>query len=304
MKHNRMLSIVIATLGEKSLCNTLECISQSTLIPLEVILCIPMRESYKLERYKFPDLNVRVINLNRCGQVYQRSEGLKACKGGIVLQMDDDVEFAPNVLNIMFTKLLALGPGHAIGPVFCDLCTDIPFNDVAIPKHGTFSSLFVSMYLCLVGGLPWGVRQYGAYSNRCFVQGVRSDRMSDEVFQVSWLAGGFVMSHREDLVLHDFYPFEGKAFYEDILHARAREGINVKHSILRDVRVRTGLSSLDNPTVIRVMSNLINVTYRRWLIGSILGCSRFILFFSLGVDFIVSILKSIKRRLVSLFSRP
>jgi len=47
-------------------------------------------------------------------------------------------------------------------------------------------------------------------------------------FDVEWLAGGCVM--RKNLVLEDFYPFAGKAFYEDMIHSwhLTRRGIALK----------------------------------------------------------------------------
>lgn len=47
-------------------------------------------------------------------------------------------------------------------------------------------------------------------------------------YEVEWLPGGCVLHHRENLILEDFYPFVGKAFAEDLFHARLLRINNVR----------------------------------------------------------------------------
>ena len=43
--------------------------------------------------------------------------------------------------------------------------------------------------------------------------------MKTEYLQVDWLPGGCVMHKKQNIILYDFYPFEGKAYCEDLIHS-------------------------------------------------------------------------------------
>jgi hypothetical protein len=41
----------------------------------------------------------------------------------------------------------------------------------------------------------------------------------EDLVKTEWLIGGCVVCRREDLVLDCYYPFEGKAYSEDVIHS-------------------------------------------------------------------------------------
>jgi hypothetical protein len=39
------------------------------------------------------------------------------------------------------------------------------------------------------------------------------------LYDVEWLAGGCVLHYKENLVMENFWPLPGKAYYEDVVHS-------------------------------------------------------------------------------------
>lgn len=85
----KLLSVVIATLGGGSLKKTIEHLNAGSVVPFEILICIPMENSAKVDDLFFD--NVRVIKTACSGQVSQRSVGFKRSTGRFVLQLDDDM---------------------------------------------------------------------------------------------------------------------------------------------------------------------------------------------------------------------
>ena len=207
------LSVVIATLGDDILANTIACLNQGHSIPFEILVCIPEDESSRVE--KLTQENVKIIKTPCRGQVAQRVYGLQHISRPMVLQLDDDVVLGPDDLRLLVQKLGQLGHGHALAPLFRRLST----GQYVTEYHAGVSGWLHSLYASLICGAPWGIKRMGVISPAGIAFAVDPRYCEPGLFETQWLPGGCVICHREDLVTEDYYPFAGKAFCEDLAHS-------------------------------------------------------------------------------------
>ena len=111
-------SVVIATLGGSTLKKTINCINSSSVIPKEILICIPFDEKENVDQLEGD--NIKILITKARGQVAQRAEGFENATGVFVLQMDDDVVFDTIAIEEMMILLMQLGQKYVVGPVFCD----------------------------------------------------------------------------------------------------------------------------------------------------------------------------------------
>ena len=50
--------------------------------------------------------------------------------------------------------------------------------------------------------------------------------------ETDWLPGGCVLSYRTDLITEAFFPFQGKAYCEDIIHSLLRKRRGTRHWVV------------------------------------------------------------------------
>lgn len=225
-------SVVIATLGGPTLSETVECLLASECTPREILICIPEQERSRVDGLQAVP-RVRIISTRARGQVVQRAAGFAEATGELVLQCDDDVSFPPSVIGSLIGSLVALGRRHVVGPVFCCSTSRAPLGHFAIGLRGSFANL----YFHLAAGLPWGKGRLGRFSSTTCAISVDPAHVDGAVVDVDWLAGGFVLGWKEDLIGVDFYPFPGKAYCEDLLHARERARMGLAHHVVIPARV-------------------------------------------------------------------
>ena len=82
------LSVVIPTLGGTQLADTINALQDSSIRPMEILICIP-NSCELLADIDLTD-NIKIIRTKKKGQVYQRLIGFNSAKGDYVLQLDDD----------------------------------------------------------------------------------------------------------------------------------------------------------------------------------------------------------------------
>tara|TARA_B100001540_G_C15571187_1_gene535018 strand:- start:361 stop:750 length:390 start_codon:yes stop_codon:yes gene_type:complete len=49
--------------------------------------------------------------------------------------------------------------------------------------------------------------------------GVDPNFMFNDIFISEWLPGGCVLHYKKNLIFKNYYPFEGKAYSEDLIHS-------------------------------------------------------------------------------------
>ena len=245
-------------------------IRESRFQPTEVLLCVPEREASKLLR--FSDSLVKVVTTKNSGQVSQRAEGLKLASGNIVAQMDDDIILDVDTLGSAVRYLTNLGPGNVLGPVFKDLETeDLSQADVKILKG------IRRWYLINIGRLPKTSSIFGAFSSLTCTTGINLKNLNRSLIPVMWLPGGFVLSFKQDLITSNFYPFFGKAYYEDLIHSQLRLRRAIRHYVACDIIVKTAIATNNNrnsKSIDELTLEILNFSVHRWRVARRLGAGR------------------------------
>ena len=203
------LTTVIATLGRDSLVDAVEALNRGTIVPDEILICIPANEFNRVSKLNFP--NVKIITTDKKGQVSQRLVGFKNATHDTVMQLDDDVCVGKYCIESLLKTLEDEGPLVAVAP--CLLCMST--GDSAF-KINEKSKLLAIYYLLINGKAGF---QPGTIGLSGVGFGVDPQAISTRIFNAEWLPGGCVMHKRENLVLADFYPFKGKAYNEDLIHS-------------------------------------------------------------------------------------
>ena len=220
------LSVVIPTLGGESLRETIEQLNRGTLIPAEILVCIPEEEAFRVENLFIH--NVVVVKTNIRGQVAQRAIGFAFAKHKMVLQLDDDVLLNEGAVQELAEALYQLGPGNALAPVYFDAATGRCIHEA----RSGLSGYLMSLYYYVVCGAPWSVKRMGDVTTIGLCFGVDSDYCGSKYFETEWLPGGCVLCFREDLIEENYFPFVGKAYSEDLIHSFLRKSIGIRHWVI------------------------------------------------------------------------
>lgn len=220
------VSVVIPTLGGGQLINTVTKLNNGEFVPAEILVCIP--KEFNMD-FNLPSNTVLIITPEK-GQVFQRALGFKNSIQPFVLQLDDDVELASDSFKMLYDKLTSLGVHNAVAPIWIDSITQ---NAVHKYKSGLIS-IFENMIIYFVIGAPWGIKRMGTVSKSGVNYGVDKNFMKDELLRVDWLPGGCVMYYKQDLYCENYYPFQGKAFSEDLIHSFILRNNGVNLFVVRD----------------------------------------------------------------------
>jgi len=200
-----MLSVVIPTLGGSQINDTILAIQRSTQTPDEILICIPQSHELLLE----DDLvnMVKIIRTHKGGQVFQRSVGFCAAQGDFVLQLDDDVILEVDCIERLMDFLNGTDEKSSIAPVF--------YNKHGLsPVSYDHTSFFRKSLYLLLNGTPEFQSGKISLSGVGFVFDAK-----DKISEVDWIPGGCALHKRQNLVLEDYYPFDGKAYSEDLIHS-------------------------------------------------------------------------------------
>lgn len=218
------LSIVIATLGNKSIISTIECINQSldsgyvAEMNTEIIIVIPEKtnhvrkwlQGYLNDRY-------RILETSKGGQVHQRIEGFKAATGNIVMQLDDDINFEHIFISELLKELNQLPKNSAISPLLCNSSGESLYE-----RNFSFMGRLKNSYIFFKFKISEGkINSFG--------RSLGFNKKSMDTIQSDWLPGGCIVHWKSNLILNNYFPFEGKAYMEDFLHSEMliREGIEL-----------------------------------------------------------------------------
>ncbi len=282
------ISVVIATLGTDVIHETLLKINSGTVVPDEIIICIPEDLVQNFSRYKFPYDNVKILFTKIRGQVGQRAIGFMHSSNELVLQLDDDIHIERFTIENLTAKLIKLGPGFAIAPVLCDKIT----RDSLYRNSLGYRSILNNIFHSCIGGLPFGLSKMGAYSELTCSCSVDPSFYTSDV-SVNWLPGGCILNYKQDLILYDFYPCTGKAYAEDLLHSHLRGIKNIKHILSINDKVFTTCSFSYGNSI----QNLLKEIKSRWCVGLSMGASKYRLSFFLITLLIINIIKIGKKKL-------
>ncbi|MCZ2473341.1 glycosyltransferase family 2 protein [Aquirufa ecclesiirivi] len=204
------LSVVIATLGGDSLQATIDSLNQSSIKPDEIIIAIPFGFEERVAHIKAE--NVQVLVTQSRGQVSQRCEGFKVCKGEYVIQLDDDFILETDCIFNLLDTLKQLDKKSACAPAFYFLETGISAYYQPLPL-----SRLKKLFYFLING----VRGYqeGEISQAGTEIGIYPENQREKIVKTQWLPGGMVLHHRDNLIIDNYFHFIGKAYSEDLFHS-------------------------------------------------------------------------------------
>jgi hypothetical protein len=230
MPNQQAITVVIATLGGGSLASTLTSLNCGTVIPSEILVCIPVEDAWKVADLRHD--NVKILTTDFRGQVPQRIWGFKNASSELVMQLDDDICVDSVCLERLMETLLSLGPKVAVAPALIDQDTAM-----SVYRKPQRSGALLALYYWLMNGSD-------GYSPGCIDKsgssvGVDPSLSDATLHDVEWLAGGCVLHFKENLVLENFWTLPGKAYYEDVVHSCLLRAKGIR--LVIDARARCSL---------------------------------------------------------------
>lgn len=218
------VSLIFATIGNDSIFNIFEQLNNSEYIKkTQIIVSLPpdsFNFKLKVENYfnNNSQFNYKVFLSHAKGQVAQRSFAIKKNKSDIIIQLDDDLSITSDVIDSLIKEIKFLGPGYAIAP---KISPAISFYSFPVLKKLLYIILYKRKNKNLTDGgiLHGGIALYPSI-------------FSDNHTEVEWLPGGCVCYHKSDALYDDYFPFKGKAYYEDVIASILRKKMHIKHFII------------------------------------------------------------------------
>ena len=207
-----------------------------------------------------------VIYSGKYSQVYQRICGFKQSHGDQVLQLDDDVFVSPSCLSLLVESMDSLDENASISPCWYDTNNNRPLHQ---EKKKT---LIMMIYYWVLNGKNSYIPGQVALAGANF--GVNPIDMLKKHINVDWQPGGCILHRRKNLILENYYPYKGKAYYEDLMHSFLLRESNVLlvvnidaicmthinpriqliNEIVRDIRARFYFVRLANLSVTRMFT--------------------------------------------------
>lgn len=207
------LTIIIATLGEDTLADTINSIMASSLLPDKILLSIPEDRQNVVAPLKDENPLIEILPSKKRGQVAQRLLGFQAAKSEYVLQLDSDIVLEKDCLAILMHHI-GQHKKLAVGPARFDYDTKAYISYLEPGTRGTSKLEEKILYFLANGRAGF---QAGKISKSGINFGVPK---TDNNQIVEWLMGSCILHRRDNLILQDFYPFESKAYAEDLFHSK------------------------------------------------------------------------------------
>ena len=209
-------SLVIPTLYGTELEETLIQIHQGTCIPSEIIIVIPSEFQKNIDGLKKYN-NIIILGVDFRGQVRQRIFGFKQASYDIVIQLDDDIFVDPNCFENLIETIQNSDEQIAVAPLF-------KFNDSKKSCYNIDSKWF------LLNRIIHGSNylKSGKITAAGFPIGIFHDEGDNRLFESDWVPGGCLAHKKCNLILENYYPFNGKAYFEDVYHSILLRNKSVK----------------------------------------------------------------------------
>ena len=233
MKNILNLTIVITTVGEKSLLAVIKNINLTISRPKKILVVIYKKNIRKINKRILSTYdNVEIVQTNSPGQVNQRVEGFKLVRTDYAMQLDADCYIENLSINKMM-NFLKTHKNASVGPCFLDIKNNLPIHKLNNKRK------FFKTLKNLILGFPNVNSIMGKVSKSGTNFGVDYFYLKKKAIQVDWIPGGCLMHHKKNLYLKNYYPFQGKAYYEDLIHSKILIQKNIKLFILKDAICKT-----------------------------------------------------------------
>jgi hypothetical protein len=218
------VSIVVPTLGDIKLLKLIKHLNKDKNYKIsEIILSIPRNKFNYIKDLTRNWDNIKIVYSNINGQVLQRIKGFKLAKEKNVLQLDDDVLIDANSVNILMRNMYGINCQKAISPVYKDF--DKKYLNEKSKKFLSKIRLFI---MCLLFGSIKKINSIGNISNALINYGFGRQINGIKNIEVEWLLGACVIHKKKNLILENFYPYQGKSYCEDLLHSIELRKKNIK----------------------------------------------------------------------------
>jgi hypothetical protein len=89
MSEVQLITVVIATLGGDSLASTIQSLNSGTIVPAEILVCVPVENVSKVAYLQGGTTSF--VKTDFRGQVAQRIAGFRRASNELVMQLDDDL---------------------------------------------------------------------------------------------------------------------------------------------------------------------------------------------------------------------
>lgn len=203
------VSVVIPTLGGDCLSKTIEQLNAGSIVPSEILICIPKENADRVSNLLFP--NIKIIPTGCRGQVAQRAQGFIEATGDFVMQLDDDCLVEYETIEILVRRIRTSAQPVAISPLLFD-------NKASRSLYTREKSQFYEKILALILNGTQTIRP-GSITRSGVNFGVDFSKTEGNSIEAEWLPGGCVMHLKDRLILESFYPYGGKAYCEDLMHS-------------------------------------------------------------------------------------
>jgi len=205
------LSVVIPTLGGIPLKDTIEALQNSSIKPLEILICMP-NSSKLLADIDLSD-NVEIIRTKKKGQVYQRMIGFLEAKGELVLQIDDDIILEKDTIERLVYCLNSSSEKVAVAPTLLKEGTD----QSVFSRNSNRNTISRKVSGWILNGKNGYKPGYVGLSGVGF--GLDFYDKTQEKTETEWITGACLLHRSQNLITQDYFPFSGKAYSEDLMHS-------------------------------------------------------------------------------------
>jgi glycosyltransferase involved in cell wall biosynthesis len=220
------LTIVIPTLGGTQLEHTVASINSGTLVPRKILVCIPEESEMKASISEHQ--NIEIVWTRARGQVAQRAVGLSMADSEFIVQLDDDILLEHDCLEKLLLAAKRVGAKSAISPAFIK-----PESDESLYQVDS-ESLIKRLYFYLLNGKQGF--QPGIITRAGTTFGINYKDSDYGEIQTEWLPGGCVLHYKANVIKDNYFPFDGKAFSEDLYFSRLAAMKGLKLYISSDSR--------------------------------------------------------------------
>ena len=197
--------------------------------PSEIVLALPDDSSFDVST--IVTSHTLVVVRARRGQVNQRLAGFRYASSEFVLQLDDDILIdSPSIVRLMHA--IKACNSCAVAPTLYKYPSLEPWD--GMPRD--FRSRSKHWILGKILGAKSGALCMGTISRGGVPFAVDPTFMKDESLDVDWAPGGVLLHRRINLILDQYFLFEGRASYEDLFHSVLLRKKGVKIMIIRDSR--------------------------------------------------------------------
>ena len=223
MKFKEDLTIVIPSVGESTLENTINSILENTVLPKLILIILPKGYKYEL---KIKSDIIKIYNSNKKGQVNQRIFGFKKSITKYVMQLDSDIIVNKYTIEKLIHFISKNNDEIAVAPILR------PLIKKKISKN---SFLTKSKNLLINGKLHLNP---GKITDIGYNSWFEEKEITNDNYNVEWLPGGCILHKRKNLIIDNYYPFINKAYCEDVIHSLQLKKKDIKLFLLTSVDVQ------------------------------------------------------------------